>query len=144
MKPKVAVVFGLVLLFSPLLCWAQTQLVTTIRGTVKRVSHPNGTGTHVWLDNAGKTQEVCLGDTRFLQENGVVPKLGDVVEVTGGNDGRVFVANAVRAGGRTLDLQAGSAAVGTYSHHHSQHDCDDRHHEGHHDCGHGDHHHGHE
>jgi hypothetical protein len=133
---------GVFLLF-PALLLAQTQ-APTIRGTVKQVSHPGGSETHVWLESAGKTQEVCLGDLRFLDENGFAPKYGDVIEVAGGFDGSVFVADSVSAGGRTLDLQGIGTGRGSSSYHSGHHCCD--HHQGddHHHCGQGDHHDGHE
>lgn len=128
-RAMLVVLFGAFLLF-PALLSAQTR-APTIRGTARRVSHPGGTGTHVWLENDGKTQEVCLGDSRFLEENGLDPKVGDVIEVAGGYDGRVFVADSC-------------TGAGPSSYHSGHHCCD--HHQGddHHQCGHGVHHDGHE
>jgi hypothetical protein len=133
---------GVFLLF-PALLSAQTQ-APTIQGSVKQVLHPGGIATHVVLENVGKTQEVCLGDSRFLEENGFAPKVGDVIEVVGGYDGRVFVADSLSTGGRTLNLQGFGTGVGSSSDHSGHHCCD--HHQGddHHHCGHGDHHDGHE
>lgn len=140
MNSRVALVAGFFLLVFSVLCWSEAS-PTTIRGTVKEVSHTGDTGTHVWLNSGGKEQEVCLGDSRVLRENGLVPKIGDVVEVTGVKGGRVFVADMMRVGGRTLDLQPSNAA--SYTHHRCGYDCGD-HNDGHHHCSHGDRHHGHE
>ena len=120
---------------------AQAQ-ATTLRGTVSQVSHPDGTGTHVWLENAGKTQEVCLGQSRYLEDNSFVPKVGDVIDVTGGLDGRVFVADTFGLGGRTLNLQD-RGRVGPLPYY-SGHHCFDHHPGKHHDCSHGNHHDRHE
>ena len=130
------------LLVLPLLCSAQQPSIT-LRGTVTRISHPNGTGTHVWLESAGKTEEVCLGDAQFLAENQFSPKVGDVLEVRGVNEGGLFVADNVSAGGRTLELSPTGTSTSS-GHHHGDHDCGDHHHDAHHDCGHSDHHHEHE
>jgi hypothetical protein len=75
------------------------------RGTVVEVSHPDGIGTHVWLENAGRTQEVCLGDWRFLKDHGFVPRTGDEIEVTGRTDGRLLIAESLTLETRKLDIQ---------------------------------------
>jgi hypothetical protein len=137
-----AVVLLCMFLLLPALMLCQTP-TSTLRGTVTRISHPNGTGTHVWLESAGKTQEVCLGGTQFLSENQFSPKVGDVLEVRGVNEDGLFVADNVSTGGRTLGLSPTSTGVSSW-HHHGDHDCCDHHHHGHHDCGHGDHHSEHE
>jgi len=87
---------------------------------------------------------VCLGDLHFLEENGFAPKVGDVIEVVGGYDGRVFVADSLSTGGRTLNLQGFGSGVGSSSHHSGHHCCDRHQEDDHHHCGHGDHHDGHE
>jgi hypothetical protein len=122
-------------LLLPALLLGQTQ-ATTIRGKVSQVSHPGGTGTHVWLENNGKTQEVCLGDSRFLEENGFAPKFGDAIEVTGSYDGQVFVADSLSAGGRTLNLQGVDTGSGA---HPGGHHCWGYRDGNHHGWGHGNH-----
>jgi hypothetical protein len=85
LKPDVTVLFGLLMLTSALSSRAQEQ--AAIRDTVTKLAHPNGTATHVFLKNSGQTQEVCLGDSRFLAEKWFAPKKGDVLEVPGGKVG---------------------------------------------------------
>ncbi len=101
---KLTILLTVFLVLSSLLLFAGTT-VTAMRGTVKQVVYPGGTETHVWLASDGTTEEVCLGSLHFLKQNGFVPKLGEVIEVTGEQRGHIFVASSVRIGDRMLMLQ---------------------------------------
>jgi hypothetical protein len=103
-RAKFAALSSVFLLFSSLLLVAGTQ-ATTIRGTVRQVTHPGGTETHVWVESGGATQEVCLGNSHFLKERGLAPKVGEIIEVTGKYKDHIFVADSLSAEGRTLMLQ---------------------------------------
>jgi hypothetical protein len=80
----------------------------SLQGTVKEVTHPEPQETHVLLQTNGGTQEIYLGDSRFLDENGLSPKAGSTIEVTGfadrTEDGSLFIANTLKQEGRKLKL----------------------------------------
>ncbi len=97
---------------------------------------------HVWLQGDRVGSEVCLGSSRFLDDQGFLPGVGDSIEVTGtrvGN-GSLLVANFLQMGGKTLTLRRASTTQGCPDcggHNCSHHDCGGYHHGCNHD------HHGH-
>lgn len=105
--------FGILLAFTPFALYSQPEPASTfLVGTVKEVTHPDSYETHILLESKGQMQEVCLGDSRLLDENGLSPRVGDSVEVkgftSGGTDGSLFIAINVKNGDRTLTLRDAS------------------------------------
>jgi hypothetical protein len=88
--------------------------VTTVRGAVVSVSvvparGRRSGGTHLQMETEGRTLDVHLGPTWFLEAQGFAVTKGDTVEVTGSLldlDGTtVLVARDVRNDGRALRLR---------------------------------------
>lgn len=106
---SVAVVATASILFAQSQSSANMKSPVSLQGTVKEVTHPAPYETHVLLQTKGGTQEICLGDSRFLDENGLSPKTGDAIEVTGftsrTEDGTLVVANSLQEGSRNLKLR---------------------------------------
>jgi hypothetical protein len=125
----------LILVLVPIV-WSQTQNdLVTLKGTVSETTFLSNNDLHVWLQGERAGSEVCLGPARFLNDQGLMPGVGDTIEVTGrrvGN-GSLLVADSLQMRGKTLPLSRASATTGC--HDCSGHDCGD------HDCG-GYHHHG--
>ncbi|HLI62351.1 MAG TPA: hypothetical protein VKV05_03045 [Terriglobales bacterium] len=90
---------------------AQTQTqndTVTLKGTVGETTLLSNNDLHVWLQSGRSGSEVCLGPERFLESQGLVPAVGDSIEVTGvrvGN-GSLLVASALEMRGKTLNLRA--------------------------------------
>lgn len=147
MRTAASILLGTLVILAPLILSSQSvRGELTVQGTVSKITHPEVDSTHVWLDSAGKSQEVCLGETRLLVQNGFNLEEGNSIEVTGTMSGpadsRLLVADSIKQGGRTLQLRDESAAQSSGSH--GAHHCWDHDHNGHHCCGHGYHHDGHE
>jgi len=135
---KIILLFLAVLLVALPLCHGQSP-DTVFRGTVNKIAHPDPTGTHVWLQTNNGSQEVCLGDTRFLADNSFTPKVGDSIAVTGYRDGSVLVADSIERDDQRLSLTPSGG--GRYRGHH----CGDHHdYHGGYGCSHSGHHCGHE
>lgn len=147
--------FGIFLAFAPFTLYSQhsqpEQASSFLVGTVKEVTHPDSYETHILLEGKGQVQEVCLGDFRLLDENGLSPRVGDSVEVKGftdgGADGPLFIAISMKNGDRTLTLRDASgrtkgptARRGWYGCCHRSHNHDGDHYRdrGHHGDGHYD------
>jgi hypothetical protein len=88
--------------------------VTTLRGTAGAVNvMPSGGGrpggTHVTLEGEGRTLDVHLGPTWFLQREGLEVAKGDVLEVTGSvvdfGGGTALIAREVKKGQKVLTLR---------------------------------------
>ncbi len=132
----------LILILVPIV-WPQPQNNTvTLKGTISETTLLSNDDLHVWLQNDRAGSEVCLGPASFLDDQGLLPHVGDSVEVTGTPvaNGSLLVANSLEMGGKTVMLRRASA----------RQDCPNcgRYNCGHHDCGHYRHgcdhfHHGH-
>ena len=87
--------------------------VTTVRGAVSEVTvvpaRRGPGGLHVVLQAEGKSTEVHLGPTWYVQEQGLELAKGDALEVQGSlveQDGRTFlVAREVQKGAKVLTLR---------------------------------------
>jgi hypothetical protein len=143
---KRSTLLSVVILMLTAFAWSQTQSGTvTLKGTVSEATLLSNNDLHVWLQNGSSGSEVCLGSADFLDTQGVLPRVGDNVEVTGirvGN-GSLLAATSLEMGGKTVMLRRGPASSPTRP------DCPNcgGYQCGHHGCGydhHGcNHHHGH-
>jgi hypothetical protein len=88
--------------------------VTTLRGAAGAVSvvaarHGRPGGMHLRLESEGRTTDVHLGPTWFLEREGVAVAKGATVEVTGSlidDDGGTFlIAREITLGQKTLKLR---------------------------------------
>ncbi len=143
---SVAVVATASILFAQNQSSTNMKSPITLQGTVTEVTHPSPYETHVLLQTKQGTQEICLGDSRFLDENGLSPKRGDATEVTGftsrTEDGTLVVANSLQGGSQNVKLwnaggnprryedRRGWYCDRYYDHHGSSH----HHYWGHRDC----------
>ena len=120
---------GLILMVAPLV-WSQTSGDSvTLKGTVGETTLLSNNDLHIWVQNGNTGSEVCLGPSQLLKDQGLLPNIGDTVEVTGmrvGNRG-VLRANSLQIGGKTLALDHSFAAKRCPSC--ADHTCD------HQDCG---------
>jgi len=98
-----------------------------LRGTVERITHPDPAGTHVWLRTSASSQEVCLGDSRYLENNSFTPKTGDSIQVSGTREGALFVADSIVRNDQALHL-SGPASSGQATTYHSCYHGDRQHH----------------
>lgn len=137
-----ALPLGLILMIVPFV-WSQTSSESvTLKGTVGETTLLSNNDLHIWLQNGSTGSEVCLGPAQFLKDQGLLPGVGEIVEVTGihvGNRG-VLRANSLQMGGKTLTLDrtfAGQGCPDCGDHNCGRHDCGTSHH----GCDHG--HHGH-
>ena len=116
---SVAVVATASILFAQNQSSANMKSPVSLQGTVTEVTHPEPYETHVLLQTKGGTQEICLGDSRFLDENGLSPKAGDAIEVMGftcrTEDGSLVIANTVKQGSRSLKLWDARGSPGRYA-----------------------------
>jgi len=101
----------LILVLAPFV-WCQTQNGTvTLKGTVSEATLLSNNDLHVWLQGDRAGSEVCLGPSSFLDDQGLLPHVGDSIEVTGtrvGN-GPLLVASSLEMGGKTITLRRVSA-----------------------------------
>lgn len=127
-KRPILIASVLLLLSLPMLSQAKSS-GTSLAGTVKEVIHPSSYETHIILESKGSLQEICLGDSRFLDDNGQSLKAGDAVEVRGfmasGSDPQVFIATVLSHGGQQLTLRDARDSKGR-----GHHDCCGRHRNG--------------
>lgn len=103
-----ALLLALILAFTPLLP-SQTQNDTvTLKGTVGETTLLSNNDLHVWLQNGKSGSEVCLGPERYLASQGLVPAVGDTIQVSGARvgNGALLVASALEMQGKTLNLRA--------------------------------------
>ncbi len=137
---RITLLLALILILTPFV-WSQTQSdVVTLKGLVGETTLLSNNDLHVCLQGDRAGSEVCLGPARFLEDQGVLPAVGDRIEVTGprvGN-GSLLVADSLQMGGKNLKLR-GAAAIPDYpgctGHHCACGDCGG--------CGHHCNHHGH-
>ena len=99
--------FALLLIILAPFVRAQAQNATvTLKGIVSETTLLSNNDLHVWLQNDRVGTEVCLGSSRFLEDQGFLPGVGDSIEVTGtriGN-GPLLVATSLQKRGKTLSL----------------------------------------
>jgi hypothetical protein len=89
------------------------QTESSLQGTVKEVLSQrgvgDGTGTHLLVATRNGAVEVCLGPSRFLEANHVMPQVGDSIVVKGhpvtSANGELFLATSLASGGRTFALR---------------------------------------
>lgn len=136
-------VVGLFLLTASII-QAQTQNdAVTLSGKVGEATQLSNGDLHVWLESpSGAGSEVCLGSSRFLQDQGFLPDVGDSIEVTAARVGRssLLVASSLQIRGKTVNLSGAKGTAdcpGCTGHNCGGHNC------GHHcsggqcaDCGH--------
>ena len=93
---------ALLLILTPFVC-SQTQGSTiNLKGTVSETTLLSNNDLHIWLQSDRAGSEVCLGPARFLDDQGLLPAVGDSIEVTGtrvGN-GSLLVATSLKRGAR--------------------------------------------
>ena len=90
-----------------------TSTEVTMKGTVEKVESQIATmgwnGTHLLVNFDGRSMEVHLGPTSYLERNNFAFAKGDQVEVTGSKvrmgGADVLLAREVKAGDRTLKLR---------------------------------------
>ena len=125
-----AFLLGLILAVVPLV-WSQTSNDSvTLKGTVGGTTLLYNDDLHIWVQNGNTGSEVCLGPSKLLKDQGLLPNIGDTVEVTGmrvGNRG-VLRANSLQIGGKALALDHGFAARGCPGCGGYHHGCDHGHH----------------
>jgi hypothetical protein len=88
---------------------SQTQnSAVTLKGTVGETTLLSNNDLHVWLQSGRSGSEVCLGPERLLESQGLVPAVGDTIEVTGARvgNGSLLVASELEMRGKTLSLHA--------------------------------------
>lgn len=103
---------ALTLTLAPLLHSQAQPSATTLKGTVSETTLLSNNNLHVWLQAEGTGSEVCLGPEGFLADQGLVPAVGDRIEVTGvrvGN-GSLLVANSLEFRGKALNLRRAQPA----------------------------------
>lgn len=130
-------VFGLFLFLAPIVqTQAQTQNdAVTLSGTVGEATQLSNGDLHVWVESpSGGGSEVCLGSSRFLEDQGFLPGVGDSIQITVARVGRtsLLVANSLQIRGKTLTLggaKAVSDCPGCAGQAYGGHNC------GHHNCG---------
>jgi hypothetical protein len=132
--------FALLLILAPFVSSQTQNSPVTLKGVVSETSLLSNKDLHVWLQTERTGSEVCLGSSRFLDDQGFLPGVGDSIEVTGTHvgNGSLLVATSLKMGGKTLSLHRVSATQGCPDcggHNCGDHDC------GHHGCNHD--HHGH-
>ena len=108
MLHRKTVLIALILVFAPLLQSQTQNSAVTLKGTVGETTLLSNNDLHVWLQNGRSGSEVCLGPERFLASQGLVPAVGDTIEVTGARlgNGSLLVASALEMRGKTLSLHA--------------------------------------
>ncbi len=134
--------FVLLLILAPFVRSQTQNGAVTLKGIVSETTLLSNNDLHVWLQNDRVGSEVCLGSSRFLEDQGFLPGVGDSIEVTGTRTGNgpLLVATSLQKGGKTLRLPGTSQPLGSpgaNGHNCSHHDCGGYHHGCNHD------HHGH-
>ena len=133
---------GLILMLVPIV-WSQTSSDSvTMKGIVGEKTLLSNNDLHIWLQNGHIGSEICLGPVQFLKDQGFLPDIGDMVEVTGIRVGNrsVLRADTLQMGNKTLTLDhtfAGGGCPGCCGHNCNCQDGGAYHH----GCNHG--HHGH-
>jgi hypothetical protein len=88
--------------------------VTTLSGTVTAVEVApgrggRGGGLHVTVESGGRSVNVHVGPTWFLDDEGFKVAKGDTLEVTGSlvdtNGAKALIAREVKVGGKSLKLR---------------------------------------
>jgi hypothetical protein len=106
-RKRSALLSVLILILIPFV-WSQTQTSkVTLKGTVSETTLLSNNDLHVWLQNGRLGSEVCLGPASLLDDQGVLPHVGESIEVTGtrvGN-GSFLVANSLEMAGKTIALR---------------------------------------
>ena len=136
MQGKATMLVFILFLFLAPLVQAQTQNdAVTLRGTVGEVTRLSSGHLHVWLETStGGGSEVCLGSERFLEDQGLLPGIGESIEIMGTRAGgrSLLIANSLQIRGKTLTLSGTKTMAdcpGCASHACGGHNC------GHHNCG---------
>lgn len=96
------------------LVWSQAQSDTvTLKGVVGETTLLSNNDLHVWLQDGRAGSEVCLGPARFLEGQGLLPAVGDRIEVTGKRvaNGSLLVAGSLQMSGKNLQLRGRSDAA---------------------------------
>ena len=79
----------------------------TLQGTVIRKSFLGNGDLHIWVQQEGKTTEVCLGPARLLEQNDLLPRNGETVRIVAqGSVNGVVQASSLSIGEHSLSLQA--------------------------------------
>ena len=146
MQGRASALAIILLLSVALFAQSQTQNdAVTLTGTVGKITRLSSGNLHVWLESAsGRGSEVCLGSSRFLEDQGFLPSVGDSIQVTAARTGgaSLLVADSLQMRGKTLTLAnarvpANCAGCGGYGC--AGHDCGGQncghHNGGHHNCG---------
>lgn len=136
-RQKSALLSVLILILAPFV-WSQTRNSrVTLKGTVSEATLLSNNDLHVWLQNGSSGSEVCLGSADFLDSQGVLPRVGDNVEVTGARvgNGSLLAATSLQMGGKTVTLRRAltSTPAGQDCPNCGGYNC------GHHGCGYGHH-----
>lgn len=103
---------GLILILVPLLQSQTPSDAVVLKGTVSETTVLSTNDFHVWLQGERSGSEVCLGSKRFLENQGLLPAVGNSIEVTGvrvGN-GSLLVASSLQMGGTTIKLRTSQEA----------------------------------
>ncbi len=106
--------FALLLMLAPFVRAQAQNGTVSLKGTVSETTLLTNNSLHVWLQSDRAGSEVCLGSSRFLEDQGFLPKVGDSIEVSGmrvGN-GSLLVADSLQMGGKTLALRRVSGSPG--------------------------------
>lgn len=113
MQGRVTALAFMMVLSLASLTQSQTQNdAVTLTGTVGEVTRLSSGSLHVWLEStSGRGSEVCLGSSRFLEDQGFLPSVGDSIQVTGARAGRasLLMASSLQMRGKTLTLGRGRA-----------------------------------
>lgn len=108
MKRQVVLLILFVVVAAIILYAQKASDMLTVQGTVKEVIQPGGRGYHVLINDGAKDFEVCLGRSDFLEQNGLLPKVGDRLEVKGRTVGsgarQMLMAESVKQGDRVITL----------------------------------------
>lgn len=107
---KNQILLALILLFAIPLCCQTSSTAVTLAGLVGETWLLSNNNLHVWVQNGQNASEVCLGSASFLQKQGVVPHVGDRIEVTGTRlaGGSLLVASSLQIGNKNLQLRQAS------------------------------------
>ncbi len=87
---------------------SQTQNDTvTLKGIVGETTLLSNNDLHVWLQGERAGSEVCLGSERLLESQGLLPAVGDTIEVRGerAGNGSLLVASSMEMRGKILNLR---------------------------------------
>jgi len=118
----------LILVLVPLLWSQEPSDSVTLKGRVGETTLLSNNDLHIWLQNGNSGSEVCLGQAQVLRDQGLLPDVGDTLEVTGtriGNRG-VLRANTLQMAGKILVLDrtcAGRVCPGCDGHNCNHRNC---------------------